>query len=233
MKEKVLVTFRQRKIEPPSDDAIDALIKSSIHQHEQKCYKNKLQRLSEVSKKRMDASVEAWADMDDFMEDTQPEDREKMTISQLNMGPGRASKKTLKWEIKKLKDLKKLELPNDLFSHIPSKMLRKYRLRSISEKASERRRHPPEVRYTLLSAFFWSRCREITDSLVELLMTITHNINGHAEKKVDRELLKEIKRVRGKNNLLATLLEDMLDNQGHVVKDVLFSVRDNRRSDFL
>nr|WP_281176605.1 Tn3 family transposase [Shouchella shacheensis] len=109
---------------------------------------------------------------------------------------------------------------------MPSKMLRRYRLRSISEKASERRCHPPEVRYTLLAAFFWSRWREITDSLVELLMTITHNINGHAEKKVDRELLKEIKQVRGKNNILATLLEDMLDKQEHVVKDVLFSVMD-------
>jgi hypothetical protein len=227
LREKVLKTFRQRKIEPPSDNSIDAMIKSSIYKHEQKFYEETLQRLSEVSKKRMDASVEAWADMDDeFIEDTQPEDRERMTFSQINMGPGRASKKTLEWEIKKLKDLKTLELPNDLFSHIPSKMLRKYRLRSISEKASERRRHPPEVRYTLLSAFFWSRCREITDSLVELLMTITHNINGYAEKKVDRELLKEIKRVRGKNNILATLLENMLDNQEHVVKDVLFSVMD-------
>jgi hypothetical protein len=227
LRKKVLKTFRQRKIEPPSDNAIDAMINSSIYQHEQKFNEETLQRLSEVSKKRMDASVEAWADMDDeFIEDTQHEDRERMTFSQINMGPGRASKKTLEWEIKKLKDLKTLELPNDLFSHIPPKMFRKYWLRVISEKASERRRHPPEVRYTLLSAFFWSRCREITDSLVELLMTITHNINGYAEKKVDRELLKEIKLVRGKNNILATLLENMLDNREHIVKDVLFSVMD-------
>lgn len=227
LKEKALAQFRQRKIEPPSDNALDALIKSAIHQHEEKFYEQTLQRLSEVSKKRMDASMEAWAKMDDvFIEDTQTEDMGRMTFSQINMGPGRASKKTLEWEIKKLKDLKMLELPHDLFSHIPSKMLKRYRLRAISEKASERRRHPPEARYTLLSAFFWSRCREITDSLIELLMTITHNINGHAEKKVDRELLKEIKHVRGKNNIIATLLEDMLDKQEHVVKDVLFAVMD-------
>ncbi|MFB5664087.1 Tn3 family transposase [Alteribacillus sp. HJP-4] len=225
LKEKVLTTFRQQKIEPSSDRSIYIMIRSSIHQHEQIFYEKTVRRLSEVSKKRMDASMEAWADMDEkFMEETRSKEKENLTFSQINMGPGRASKKTLEWEIKKLKDLKMLELPNDLFSHIPSKMLRKYRLRAISEKANERRRHPPEVRYTLLSAFFWSRCREITDSLVELLMTITHNINGQAEKKVDRELLKEIKRVRGKNNIMATLLEEMLDNQENVVKEILFSV---------
>lgn len=32
-------------------------------------------------------------------------------------------------------------------------------------------RHVPEVRYTLLFALFWSRCQEITDSLVELFIT--------------------------------------------------------------
>ncbi|WP_157404615.1 hypothetical protein [Shouchella shacheensis] len=41
--------------------------------------------------------------------------KEKYNPARLYMGPGRASKKTLEWEIKKLKDLKMLELPDDLF----------------------------------------------------------------------------------------------------------------------
>lgn len=227
LEEKVRMTFRQQKIEPPSANTIDSLIQSTIHQHEQKLYKETFQSLSEISKKRMDMSLDAWADMEETsMEVDHPEEKNRMTFSQMNMGPGRASKKTLEWEIKKIKELKRLELPDDLFSHIPSNMLKTYRLRLISEKANERRRHPPETRYTLLSAFFWSRSREITDNLVELLMTISHNINGQAEKKVDRALLKEIKRVRGKNDIMAALLEKLLGNQEDVVKDVLFSVMD-------
>src|SRR5690606_5530610 len=127
-------------------------------------------------------------------------------------------------EIKKLKELRMLELPHVLFKNVPTKILRKYRLRVVSEKLVEIRRHPPEVRYTLLSAFFWSRQQEITDSLVEMLITTIHNINGQAERRVNREILQEIKKVRGKNNILASLLEALLENKENVVQDVVFSV---------
>ena len=142
------------------------------------------------------------------------------------MGPGRASRTSLEEEIKKLKELRMLELPDDLFKHIPPKILRKYRMRVVSERLSEIRRHPPEIRYTLLAAFFWSRTREITDALVELLISIIHNINAQAEKRVDRELLQEIKNVRGKNNILASLLEALFEHMDGVVKEVVSSVTD-------
>lgn len=117
-----------------------------------------------------------------------------------------------------------LELPNDLFKNVPPKILRKYRLRVVSEKLVEIRRHPPEVRYTLLSTFFWSRHQEITDSLVEMLITIILNINGQAQRRVDREILQEIKKVRGKNSILVSLLETLLENRNNVIEDAVFSV---------
>jgi hypothetical protein len=41
----------------------------------------------------------------------------------------------------------------------------------------------------LLAAFFWSRSREITDNLVELLIQIVHRIGARAERKVEKEIL--------------------------------------------
>lgn len=57
-----------------------------------------------------------------------------------------------------------------------------------------------------------------------MLIAIVLNINGQAQRRVDREILQEIKKVRGKNNILVSLLEALLENQNNVVQDVVFSV---------
>ncbi len=58
------------------------------------------------------------------------------------------------------------------------------------------------MRLTLLAALLYCREREITDTLVELLISTVHRINARAEVKVTRELIKEFQRVTGKENLL-------------------------------
>ena len=58
------------------------------------------------------------------------------------------------------------------------------------------------MRYTLLAALCWQRQREITDTLVELLIHIAHRVGARAEKKVDGELLEYAKKVLGKTKLL-------------------------------
>jgi Domain of unknown function (DUF4158) len=211
LKERVYAELRQRKIKPPVDNTVEALVRSALHKHEQDFFSQTFQRLSPTSISRMDATIDDWADADDENSEEQSAgDPDRMTFRRINMGPGRASRTSLEEEIKKLKELRMLELPDDLFKHIPPKVLRKYRMRVVSERLTEIRRHPPEIRYTLLAAFFWSRSREITDALVELLISIIHNINAQAEKRVDRELLQDIKKVRGKNNILASLLEALI-----------------------
>ena len=44
--------------------------------------------------------------------------------------------------------------------------------------------------------------RQLTDSLVDLLIETIHHIGARAERRVDRELLDDLKRVTGKQNLL-------------------------------
>jgi hypothetical protein len=59
-----------------------------------------------------------------------------------------------------------------------------------------------DLTLTLLAALLFCRCREITDTLVELLCSTVHRINARAEVRVTNELIKEFKRVTGKENLL-------------------------------
>ena len=48
--------------------------------------------------------------------------------------------------------------------------------------------------------------RSLTDDLIDLLIGTIHRIGARAERKVERELLNDIKRVGGKRNLLFELV---------------------------
>ncbi len=88
----------------------------------------------------------------------------------------------------------------------------------------ELRRHPPAIRYTLVAAFCFSRNQEVTDSLVELLVQIIHRIGIRAERKVEKELIADFKRVQGKNNILFRLATASLEHPDEDVKDVIYPV---------
>ena len=107
-------------------------------------------------------------------------DSDSMSFSELRADPGRIGLESVFREITKLRTIKQLELPDNLFSNIPQKIIKRYKLRAVSEKLPELRSHPEHVRYSILSAFFWLRCREITDNLIELLIQIIHRIGVRA-----------------------------------------------------
>jgi hypothetical protein len=54
---------------------------------------------------------------------------------------------------------------------------------------------------TLLAALLHARLREITDTLVELLISTVHRIGARADKKVTEDLVNAFKRVTGKENI--------------------------------
>ncbi|MEC1158923.1 MULTISPECIES: Tn3 family transposase [Bacillaceae] len=226
LKETVYSEFRRKKIEPLTDDQIERVVKSAVWNQEQQFYKETYQKLSPITLSRMDALMESWVDMENDETGEEQEDKNKITFRKITLGPGRVSKDTLLLEINKWKTLNMLELPDNLFSLIPPKVIKKYRLRAISEEKRELRRHQPAIRYTLLAALFWSRIKEITDSLIEILITLIHKIDGRAEKKVKKDLILEVKKVHGKNDILISLLEAALENPNGIVKDILFPLVD-------
>ncbi|UKI08292.1 hypothetical protein L3V85_36995 [Variovorax paradoxus] len=65
---------------------------------------------------------------------------------------------------------------------------------------------------------------QLTDDLVDLLIETIHQIGARAERKVERELLEDLKRVSGKQNLLFNLADATLAQPDGVVRDVVFPV---------
>jgi len=127
-------------------------------------------------------------------------------------------------EINKLRTIRNLELPVDLFKDIPPKVLKKYRQRVSTEDIRELRRHPAPIRYMLLAAFFWLRSMEISDNLVDLLIQIIHRIGVGAECKVEKESLKDLRRVSNKYGILFNLAQTAISHLDGIIKDVLYPV---------
>ena len=70
------------------------------------------------------------------------------------------------------------------------------------------------------------RQREITDTLVELLISTVHAINARADRRVTEEMVASFKRVRNKNALLARISEASLNRPEGAVREVVFPVAD-------
>lgn len=149
---------------------------------------------------------------------------ETSTWADLKIDPGRIGVESFQKEIAKLEIFRQLNFPADLFKKIPTKVLQNYKARVTVEQPRDLRRHPEAIRYTLIAAFCWLRSQEVTDNLVELLIQIVHRIGAKAEKRIDKELLNDFKRVHGKNNLLYQMAEASLNQPDGTVKDVIFPV---------
>lgn len=102
--------------------------------------------------------------------------------------------------------------------------MKKYRQRVSTEDIRELRRHPDPIRYALLCAFFWLRSQEITDNLVDLLVQIIHRISVRAERKVEKEILNDLRRVSNKYGILFNLAQKAVDNPEGIIRDVIFPV---------
>jgi len=77
---------------------------------------------------------------------------------------------------------------------------------------------------TWLAAFAVVRGRAVTDNLVDLLVETIHRINARAERRVEHELLEDLKRVSGKQSLLFQVADAALAHPDGIVRDVVFPI---------
>ena len=75
-------------------------------------------------------------------------------------------------EMAKLRRIRELKLPDNLFPGIAHKVLSVYRNRASIEEPSRLRAHSRAKRLTYLAALCFLRAQEITDALVDLLIHI-------------------------------------------------------------
>lgn len=80
------------------------------------------------------------------------------------------------------------------------------------------------MRYTLIATFCHQRVQELTDNLVELLVQIVHRLRINAERRVERELIADFKRVHGKDTLLYPIAKVSLARPDQSVREVIYPI---------
>lgn len=211
-------------IEPPAASRIDRLIRSALRTYEDRLYQRVLARIGPAGLAQIDALLASGNEGEEETDaaPTPRRDPRRLTLQDLKADPGRVSLDSVLTQIDTLRRVRQIALPDDLFAGVAPKVVQVYRQRAAAEPPSELRAHPDAVRATLIAALCLVRRRELIDGLIDLLIAMVHKIGATAERKVDRELLADLKRVTGKPTILFHIAEAAVDHPDEVVRAVIF-----------
>ena len=220
LQEMAYERYKELKVEPPPPKRLQRLIRSAVHAADKRRYQKIFRELSPETK----AGLDALLDDNNAAHDTDATEETAVCLSGLKREAGGATLETILSETAKLECLRALSLPADLFAGISRKRLLRCKRRIAVEDLAEIRRHPPQIRYTLLAAYCLVRTEEITDTLIELLLSVIHKMWSRARHRVNKEVIKDIKRVQGKSKLLFEMASASLEHPEGTVKDVIYPV---------
>jgi Tn3 transposase DDE domain-containing protein len=232
LREQAYKWFKREHLEAPTPERPTRLIRSALRTFEQQLYDGTLARLPEATQAALEALLQTEIVPPEVGEDQglvphDPQTTRAQTTSTLQLirqDPGRVGLATMLEEMAKLRRIRELGLPDDLFDGLARKVLSVYRNRASVEEPSRLRAHAVAYRLTLLSALCVMRAQEITDGLVDLLIHIVHKIDVRAEKRVEEEYVNEFKRVANKEGILYRIAEAVVDHPDEPVSKVVFPV---------
>lgn len=214
LQEKIYAYLKSKKIEPFSLAKMDRYIRSALHTFETQLF-NKISRaLSDKNKQSILALIA-------------PQEEQGLPsvyLRDLKQNSGSANLASILGELEKLNCIIEIDLPESLFKCIPHRILEKYKARILAEPPSEIRTHKEHIKYAMLAIFCYARGREITDDLIDLLIQVIHKIGKNAERKVDKKLSSELRKVSGKTGILLELAQTTISNPDGVIKDVVYPV---------
>ena len=211
----VYARCRELRLEQPTSERIERLVRSALASHEQQVTTAVRGRLSTKS-------VDA---LDGLLTPTKPSvadgELARAQLVELKTDPGPAGLESVLAGIAKLQRLRAIGLPSDLFADVAPRVRQGYRQRVQIEEPYELRRHPDPLRSTLLAAWAGLRSGELTDNLVDTLVQTIERIDTTAQRRVEQELLADFRRVTGKTGLLFRVAEASVERPDGIVRDVV------------
>lgn len=218
--------FRDLQIEPPTPKQVERLIRSAINQHEKHFCNQTFSQLTPTNIEQIDLLLtpEETNNIEKAESEKLQEKLKASDLAFLKTDPGPVGLGSFLTEIEKLKRIRAVGLPPDLFRGISPKLIKIYRQRAATETPYHLRQHPAAIRYTLMAAFCIQRSQEITDNLIELLIQIIQRIGTRAERRINKELVDDFKLVTGKTNLLFRIAEVAVAQPSGVIQEVIYPV---------
>ena len=211
---------RQLQIELPSPTRLDTMVRTVTFTRDEDLYSKTYARLKQSVKDQLDLLLQP----DKRDADNQTNEIIPAILMRLRSDPGRVSLDSGLQELNKLKMIRRIELPADLFVDVSEYELERYQQHVMVESPYELRRHSPATRLTWLAAFVYLRGRTITDNLVELLIDTIYQIESRAERRADRKLLASWKHVANKEAILYKIASIAIDWPKKTIEDAIYPI---------
>lgn len=218
VRQELLARCRQVRVEPPAPARVTRIVRSALATAEETWFARIEARCGPEVCVRILTLIAPEGDQDDDGEG----DAAGSVLASIKAMPGNVSLESMLVEIGKLRAVRAVGLPAGVFADVAPKVVSGWRARAAVESPSHLRRRSRASAVTVLAALLVEREREITDSLVDLLLATVHRIGARAERKVTQELVNAFKRVDGKENILFSVAEAVLADPGGTVRDVVF-----------
>ena len=225
--ELVYQRFRQLHLEPTTKLQVERLIKSATAKYETNFCECTFQKLTPEITKQIDVLLSTEETENDQSVEQSDRSEKKVKMSDfafLKTDPGAVGLGSFLTEIEKLKRIRDIGLPTNLFADSSPKRVKTYSHRAGTETPYLLRQHKDSIRYTLMASFCIQRAQEITDNLIEILTTIIKRIDNRAEKRINQELIDEFKKVSGKTGLLYQIAEASIAEPSGIIEQVIFPV---------
>jgi len=196
LQEHVRQYFFRHKIEIFADEQLERYISSAIHKFEQRLFQEVFESLSDENLLQIDQIL---------VEHISNTDSEIIELSELKKGIPGARPKNVQYAIEKINQLAKITMPLNVEERVNRKVLLKYYNRIMALHPSNIIESSPLTKYASMAIFCHIRLQIMLDSLCEVLIKLIRHMHSNAESYVDKHILKEIKRVDGKFDILEKL----------------------------
>jgi TnpA family transposase len=202
--------LRALQIELPAERELRRVVHTALHEFFHNLYTRVAARLPETVRTQLDALLVVGAD-----ESVSP-------FEQLKTTPAAPGIVHLQQEMSKLQPLRAVGVPAAVLADVPEKVVTLLKRRAHNERAGEMRAHPVPIRSTLMACFLQVRAMEVTDDVVRMLLELIRRMETQTEKHLQKTLLRDIKRVTGKSQLLYRVAEAVMEEPDGTIRTVLF-----------
>ncbi len=213
--------YQSAKIEPFSDKQQERYLDSARSKFEMQLFERIVNRLSKKDKEFIDSILNRVLD-----ELNEKQRSKEINLNTLKKGIPGAKLKHVQFAIEKYEAILPLWLPDSITASLSRKILLKYYDRIMAYSPSHINELDECAKYAMVTIFCHIRAELLADSLGDLFVKLVRKIEKSSENYVNKTVVKEIKRVEGKLDILFKLVETSLDNPDGVIKDTIYPVVD-------
>jgi len=125
-------------------------------------------------------------------------------------------------EIAKLDKINQIELYQEELNQYPRKLLLKYYRRVLTMMPSHLESQDPNTRYSTLAIFCHIKKQIISDSLADIFNQIVHRVKFKSEKILNKEIIKNVKKVDGKFDILHRITKIAAEQPNETIENAIY-----------